>query len=133
MRSRDAIDPFASKVIVHSGVGTPSPPRGKTICIAIADPETVPVIVPDFALWHDAHEPSAALSAERSALPLIASAVCVSDHVIFSAPCGSEPVPAHAPASVVLVSGVAGVDGVAGEAGAGVLPPQAIVHARAAA
>src|SRR3954447_10866820 len=133
MRSRDAIDPLASNVIVHSGVGTPSPPAGKTRRIAIVDPAIVPVIVPLFALWHEAHEPSAAFSADRSALPAIALPVCASDHVIFSGPCGSEPVPAHAPASVVLVSGVTDVEGVAGEAGGGVLPLHAIVHASTAA
>src|ERR1051325_8123147 len=133
MRSCDAIEAFASKVIVHSGVGTPSPPAGKTRRMAIVDPDTVPVIVPLFALWHEAHEPSAALSAERSALPVIALPVCVSDHVIFSGPCGSEPVPLHAPPRVVLVSGVTGVGGVAGEAGGGALPLHAIVDASAAA
>src|SRR4029079_11474434 len=90
------------------------------------------VSVPLLALWHEAHEPSAAFSADRSALPVTALPVCVNDHVIFSAPCGSEPLPVHAPASVVLVSGVVGVDGVAGEAGGGVLPLQPIVQASAA-
>src|SRR4051812_47196551 len=128
MRSRDAIVPLASNVIVHSGVGTPSPPAGKTRRIAIVDPATVPVIVPLLALWHEAHEPSAAFSADRSALPVIALPVCASDHVIFSGPCGSEPVPAHAPASVVLVSGVTDVEGHAREAGRRVLPLHAILH-----
>src|SRR3954462_14695534 len=115
-------------MIVHSGVGTPSPPAGKTRRIAIVDPATVPVIVPLLALWHEAHEPSAAFSADRSALPGIALPACASAPVCFSGPGGSEPVPNHAPASVVLVSGVTDVEGVAGAAGGGGVPLHAIVQ-----
>jgi len=110
----------ASKVIVHIGVGTPSPPEGKVSRIVSVDPETDPEIVPAFNLWHEAHEPSAALSGARSALPDTAVPFCVSDQDMRSAPCGSVPVPLHAPVSPAF-GGAGAVDGGAGVGDEGIV------------
>src|SRR2546423_13644199 len=125
MRSEATADAEASKMIVHIGVGTPSPPAGNTNFIAIADPDTVPVTVPALNLWHDAHVPSAALSGARSAVPEIALPDTVSIHDRRSGPCGSMPVPLHAPASPAGVAGGAGRGGVGlgGPGGAGPVAP----------
>src|SRR3954454_15952748 len=109
-------DAIAVNEIVHIGVGTPSPPDGKISFSATPDVETVPSSVPVLNLWHDAHEPSAALSGARSAVPDSAAPFCATIHDIFSAPCGSLPVPIHAPASVPDAGG----DGVGAGVGAGV-------------
>src|SRR5439155_25036803 len=100
----------ASKMIVHIGVGTPSPPAGRTMRIASDVPDSEPLIVPVLNLWHDAHEPSAAFNGARSAVPDSAKPFCASIHDIFSAPCGSVPVPLHAP--TMLSGAVVGVVGV---------------------
>lgn len=105
----------ASNVIVHIGVGTPSPPDGNVSVSASAEPDIDPAIVPVLNLWQDAHEPSAAFSGDRSAEPESVDPLCVTIHDIFSAPCGSVPVPVHAPARVVG----GGPDGGAGGEGAG--------------
>src|SRR6476646_5938165 len=58
----------------------------------------------------------------------------VSIHVIFSGPCGSEPVPFHAPASPEAAGGVgAGAAGGVGAAGIEDAPPHAMLHSTSAA
>src|SRR5439155_10484303 len=111
----------ASNVIVHIGVGTPSPPAGKTMRIASDVPESEPLMVPVLNLWHDAHVPSAAFSGARSAVPDNAGPFCATIHDIFSEPCGSLPVPFHAPAMLS--------DDAAGDVGAGADDPQASADA----
>src|SRR5205814_8411533 len=111
-------------------------PAGNTNFIAIADPDTVPVTVPALNLWHDAHVPSAALSGARAAVPEIALPETVSIHDRRSGPCGSMPVPLHAPARPAVFAGGAGVVVVVGAVGAvgeGVLPPHPKAHEASAA
>src|SRR5712691_7629294 len=112
MRLPSMPDAAASKVIVHIGVGTPSPPDGKDSVIVSAVPESEPVTVPVLNLWHDPHDPSAAFSGARSAVPDSVAPFCASRHVMRSSPCGSEPVPFQVPVSVSEVGvGAAGAAG----------------------
>src|SRR5713101_3579873 len=99
MRLPSTPDAAASKVIVHIGVGTPSPPDGNTSFIVSVVPESEPLTVPVLNLWHDPHDPSAAFSGARSAVPDSVEPLCPSRHVMRSSPCGSEPVPFQVPAS----------------------------------
>src|SRR6267142_2146492 len=111
MRVPSTAGAAASNVIVHIGVGTPSPPDGKTSFIVSAVPESTPSTVPVLNLWHDPHDPSAALSGARSAVPESVEPLCARRHVMRSSPCGSEPVPFHVPASVSAAGAGAGAAG----------------------
>ena len=127
IRSVDAPAALRSNTIVHIGVGTPSPPAGKTSLIVTMVPFIVPVTVPDLNLWHDAHDPSAASSGLMSALPEKPLPFCVTVQTSVSRPCTSDPLPVHRPFRLSDV-GAVGAGGVAaGGEGAGAVgvDPQA--------
>src|SRR5207245_2552957 len=112
--SADAPAALRSKTIVHIGVGTPSPPGGKTSLIVTTVPLMVPVTAPDLNLWHDAHDPSAASSGLMSAVPEKPLPFCVIVHASVSCPCTSDPLPVHRPFRLSDV-GAAGAGGAAAD------------------
>ena len=86
---------------LHIGVGSALLPAGNDIVNAKTVPETVPESVPILFLWHDAHVPSAGLTAFVTAVPETTVPVCVSTNPSVNGPCESDPVPVQVPPTVI--------------------------------
>src|SRR3954462_3170340 len=100
-----------------------APPSGNSSVSVSAPPDSVPVSVPAFFLWHDPHVPSAGSAGSRITDPGLRSPVCVTVHLTVSGPCASVPVPVHEP--VRFDAGVAALDAGVGAVGAADDAPQA--------